>query len=273
MKRKTSMNRFLLSLAALLIPPFTFANPDTLFVNHGATTYLLFSEDVKLVDIGKAGEYLSRIEGKCVFVKAAKQGATPTSILVQYGEEFFVALLAYEPLVKTFLYDCRRKTVKEVLPKGSSEAQILDIEGVRPHFNAFQNLPQGVKSKTVQRHHLRLSLTHLQNDKKATFLSFTLENNSSIDYQIELVTFERQEKKGRRFSQNNINNAFIKPLFASDTELIEAGKKGQLFYALPLYALGARSYIKLSLREKNGSRMLTLKLPARYINKATIYQP
>jgi hypothetical protein len=214
MKRKTCMNRFLLSLAALLIPLFTFANPDTLFVTHEATTYLLFSEEVKLVDIGKSGEYLSRIEGKCVFVKAAQRGATPTSILVQHGEEYFVAHLAYKPFIKTFLYDRRRKRVKEDLPKGSSEAQILDMEGMRPHFIAFQNSPQGVKNKTVQRHHLRLSLTHLKNDKRATFLRFTLENNSSIDYQIELVTFERKEKKGRRFSQNNINSEFIEPLLS-----------------------------------------------------------
>jgi hypothetical protein len=43
-------------MLAALSPSFLlFANPDTLFVTHSATTYLLFAEEVTLVDIGQKG--------------------------------------------------------------------------------------------------------------------------------------------------------------------------------------------------------------------------
>lgn len=193
MKRKTFLSRLVLLLVALFPPLFTFALSDTLFITHGATTYLLFAEEVVLVDIGKSNEYLSRIEGKCVFVKAAKEHTSPTSILVQHGDEYFVAVLAYKSFSNRFLYDYRKKALTEkILQKDSNKDKNVDLEKVRQHFKNFQKSPQGVKNKSVSRGHLQLALNHLANDKEATFLSFTLQNRSSIDYVIEVVTFERK---------------------------------------------------------------------------------
>jgi hypothetical protein len=274
MKRRTMTSRLLFMLAALS-PSFPlFAHPDTLFVTHSATTYLLFASEVTLVDIGQKGEYVSSIEGKCVFVKAAKDGAAPTSILVQHGNEYFVALLAYKKLSSHFLYDYRKKASPEIaLQKESKHDETVDIEKVRQHFISFQNLPQGIRRKRTGKDHLQLSLTHLANDKGATYLNFTLRNGSTIDYQIDMVSFERSEKRGKRFSSNNVNLEFVEPILCSSTQAIEAKCKEALQFAIPLYALRARSHMIVTLREKNGSRMLSLKIPARYINRAGVFQP
>jgi hypothetical protein len=280
MKRKTSPGRLILILAAFLPSIFTFAQGDTIFITHSATTYLLFAEEVTVVDIGKSNEYLSRIEGKCVFVKAAKEHPTPTSLLVQHGEDYFVALLAYKSQSNRFLYDFRKKVLPEkALQKDSnkepdhSKDKNIDLEKVKRHFKNFEKSLQGVKQKTLRRDDVGLSLTHVANDKEATYLSFTFQNRSSIDYVLDVVTFERKEKKGKRFSQNNVSREFIEPVVSSFTKVIEAQGKANLQYAIPLYALGKRSHLEISFREKSGSRLLTLKLPARYINNASIYQP
>jgi hypothetical protein len=207
-------------------------------------------------------------------VKAAKVGAASTSILVQHGDEYFVALLAYKPLSRKFLYDYRKKASPEIaLQKESKDDETVDIEKVRQHFTAFQKLPQGVKTKRVGKHHLKLSLSHLVNDKEATYIGFTLRNGSSIDYKIDLITFERVEKRGKRFSSNNVNKEYIEPILSSSIQVIGAKNKERLQFAIPLYAMGAKSYLIVTLREKNGSRLLSLKIPARYINQASIFQP
>lgn len=279
MQRKTFTGSLMLLLAALFLPVITFAIPDTVYISHSTTTYLLFAEEVQLVDIGKDNEYLSRIEGKCVFVKAAKQHTASTSILVQHGEEYFVAHLVYTPLSNKFLYDYRKNTSAETnLQKGSSKEQDtnkdknVDHEKVRRHFSSFQKSPQGAKTKTIRRGHLRVSLTHLANDKEATFLRFTFQNRSSIDYMLDVITFERKEKRGKRFSENNVNREFMEPILSSAIEGIEAQGKASLPYAIPLYALGKRSHLEVSFREKQGSRLISLKIPTRFINNASIFK-
>jgi hypothetical protein len=270
MKRKPFVSCLLLLLAALFLPLFTFAIPDTVFVTHSATTYLLFTEEVTLVDIGKPSEYLSKIEGKCVFVKATREHTAPTSIFVRHENEYFVAVLAYRPQSNRFLYDYRKKASPE--QKDSTGGKQVDMQPVRKHFTAFQTAPQGIRKKHASRDKLKLSLMHLVNDKQATYLGFTLQNGSSIDYEIDLITFERKEKRGKRFSQNNISKAFIEPFVSSGIKVVEAKQTRHLFFAIPLYALGKRSHLEVSFREKNGSRLLTLKLPSHYINQALIYQ-
>jgi hypothetical protein len=273
MRRKTILSRLTLLVAALFSYSVSFAYPDTLFISRDATTYLLFAEQVSLVDIGSRGEYLSRIEGKCVFVKAVKEEAAPTSILVVHGEEYFVAVLAYKPFNSKFLYDYSNKLdTGKISPKNTGSATI-DMDKVKKHFDIFHKLPQAASRKTARKNHLQLSLIRLQNDKQATYLSFTLHNGSSINYEIDLITFERKQKRGKRFSQNNVNSEFIAPLLSSPIKVIAAKGKQPLHFALPLYALSAGSFVKLSLREKNGSRLLSLKLPTRYINQAPIFNP
>jgi hypothetical protein len=276
MKAFIYASRFVLVLTVHFISISAFSKTDTVFISHQTTTYLLFAQAVEVVDVGMTHQYYVKIEGKAVFIKAKKAQTSSTSIFIKHGEEYFTAFLAFQASPKQILYDYRRNDTLTVSIQNNLTTTItkLDTLAIQKRLTTWSASPKGVKKKKVKKGELSLSLCHIQNDKEATYLNFTLANTSTIDYQIDLVSFERKERRGKRFSKNNINSLLIKPIKAApEMGSIEAKKTSNLFYAIPLYAIGPRGRLTITFREKSGSRIISISLPAGFITNAALYEP
>ena len=244
---------------------------DTIYVSNTENTYLLFPEKVELVDIGRLGAFAARIEGECVFLKALTSQAVQTSFLVRYGKQYLIGKLVYTESPKKILYDFRGNTS----PPATSEEKKRD----EANSAAIEERLEAIKTQKGRRiisaksqHGLKVGITHLQNDRKATYLGISLKNYSSIDYKIDFVGFTLVEKRGRRFSRNNRIRKELFPYASSSQTVIKAGEEGILFYALPLYALNSRGKLQIKIREKNGARVLRISIPSRKINHAQILE-
>lgn len=89
-----------------------------------------------------------------------------------------------------------------------------------------------------------------------------------MDFTMAYISFEILERKGRYFSSRNQHIKQQIPVASLAPERLVAGKKTTLLYALPLYALRARSKLLITLREASGERVLRLRIPARLLMKA-----
>jgi hypothetical protein len=275
MKRKLLMSRLLLLLTVQLLSLGSFAQTDTLLVSHQATSYLLFNEDVALVDVGMDSQYYVKIEGNAVFLKAHRANSTPTSLFVKHGDTYFTAFLSYRPSPGKMLYDYRSKDTGTVRGNTNLAASTskTDKKEVEKRLTSWRPSPSGSKHKKVGKSGLSLSLDNIENDKQATYIGFTLSNTSSVDFVIDLVTFEQKEKRGKRFSQNNISSILIEPLDTNvEFATVEAKTAKKFSYAIPLFAMRERGKLIVTFREKSGSRIISILIPARYINNASLYQ-
>lgn len=239
--------------------------PDTIFVSHTETTYLLFPEDVLLVDIGRTGEYFARIEGRSVFLKARDRQAGPTNMLVRFGQAYFTVRLVYSDLPEQHLYRLGEEATRpEMAAEEQGSSRILD------RLHRLKEESAGGLVRQRRKHALHLRITHLQHDEQAIYLGLQLSNGSSVDYKTDFAGFRFEEKRGRRFSRNNTYNKEVRPFAAIAPEVIPGQGEAAMFYALPLYAMTSRGRLRILLQEKDGARVLKLSVPARLINQSPL---
>ena len=77
-------------------------------VSDSSTTYLVFPEGVSLVDVGMLNNYLVKIENNAVFVRARRQGAPPTPIMVRHGSRYWLGQIVYVKSPVMMLYDFQK---------------------------------------------------------------------------------------------------------------------------------------------------------------------
>lgn len=77
-------------------------------VSDSSTTYLVFPEGVSLVDVGMLNNYLVKIENNAVFVRARRQGAPPTPIMVRHGSRYWLGQIVYVKNPVMMLYDFQK---------------------------------------------------------------------------------------------------------------------------------------------------------------------
>jgi hypothetical protein len=248
------------------------AQIDTLHVSDGETTYLVFSEAVDLVDIGRPGEYFARIEGQSVFLKAKSNLSRRTNILVRHGQNYYTAVLDYTVSPRQHLYDFRAMMgFKEQHVEGNSKGEEVNYPRLRKHLKMISGGKENIRGLRSSRNGIKIKVTYLKNDRDATYLGIAMANNSSIAYQLDFVGFSLEEKRGRKFSRNNLYEQDILPLQATVPKVIPAGGGGRLYYALPLYAMTSRGKLNIIFRESSGSRTIELSIPAREINNADTF--
>ena len=243
---------------------------DTIYVSNTENTYLLFPEEVNLVDIGRTGAFAARIEGECVFLKALTSQSVQTSFLVRYGKQYMIAKLVNSNSPKKILYDFRGNTSPPVDSGVEKKEEKVEHKAAAEGLETIKEQKGRKITPVKSQHGLKVGITHLQNDREATYLGIFLRNNSSIDYKIDFVGFALVEKRGRRFSRNNRVQKELIPFASNGPTVIQAGEEEVLFYALPLYAMSSRGKLQIQIREKRGARILRLSIPSRKINNAQI---
>nr|WKN38704.1 hypothetical protein K4G66_08310 [Tunicatimonas sp. TK19036] len=234
---------------------------DTVLVSHQGKSYLLFDDPVSLVDVGNPAWYEAHIEGSTVMVVARNDSLPPTPIYVQVGEKPFTGMLAYHPSPAPF-YDFRQGTSWEESKVTSQAAERLKSMQARKDLNFAQKKEGGVTFRLV-------GILH---DLSATYLKFKISNQSSVIYQTDFIGFERKQRYRKGFFAKEKEATFpVQPLASQAMKPILPYSEGYLYYALPLWALDAKEQIRATLREKTGSRSLTLKIHARFIRRADLF--
>jgi len=131
-----------------------------------------------------------------------------------------------------------------------------------------QNLDQERNSGIV------VKLTHLLHDSTSTYVQLTVVNKTAMPYLLDQVSFWYQNQaKKRRGVYLDGETYPVEPTVETVPDRIEADQKACLRFVLPQFAPQSRSQFVINIREKSGTRNVTLSLPMKTVLYARPKQP
>ncbi len=266
-----------LALCVLLSEPSLTQNKtrespyDTVFVSGGMTTYMIFPENVAVMDLGSKG-YVGKIEsGNMLYLKPLSASVAPSSLLVRTtGDRIYLHYIACKRQPDKIFWDYRADTLVETMPAGINAAQTV----TRPrmvYLKQLEFLKKQKKRKLARYAYsgIKMTVSNLAVDREAVYVLVDVENNTSVPYKLDYVSFtykERRSKKSRRriVPQENV----VEPLAQQAATAIAPQGKECLAYALPLYAGTNKGFLEVVVREADGNRLLSGIIPARKIARS-----
>lgn len=121
---------------------------------------------------------------------------------------------------------------------------------------------------------ISVKLTHLVHDSTNTYLQLTLTNKTAMPFLLDQVSFWYQHQAKKRKGAYLDGETYpMEPLYKTVQERVEAGKQVRLRFVLPQFAPQNRSQFVINVREKSGTRNVTMHLPMREVLYARRRQP
>ncbi|GAB2798420.1 hypothetical protein GCM10027275_50020 [Rhabdobacter roseus] len=119
-----------------------------------------------------------------------------------------------------------------------------------------------------------VKLTHLLHDSTNTYVQLTIQNQTAMPYLLDQVSFWYQNQARKRKGIYLDGETYpMEPIVETVPDRVEADQKIQLRFALPQFAPQNRSEFVVNIREKSGTRNVTLSLPMKTVLYARPTQP
>lgn len=269
---KIIMKKLLLPLFLISFSTFSQKKIDTIYVNSSSTTYLIFDDAITLFNLGNT-DYQAQpattnqvgIAAQVLFLKAKSTSAKPTTLFLTYGNKIYEAYLTYqEPISKAF-YDYRGVEKRAETLKMQDESSLIDARFKKLASLSPNVLFKGYKSGII------LKCESLYNDENGTYLKFLVNNESSITYEIDNVSFSYISKMKKK-AINRLQSLGIEEVNAlksiEPTKIVATQKSNTFMYYIPLYATTENGSLQVIFREKNGLRNVSIDIPFKKILKA-----
>lgn len=266
----------LIAFALLLVSHCTWAQVqcDTVYVSDKQTSYVVLPFEVDLIDI-PSSEYVSSIDGKTVLIKAKKNGAEASTFLIKCGDNYYSGKVIYKETLSKYFYDFRNYTIATTtttevktevkIEKTPAELDTLKIIH-RERMSSVKSLPNKIKTLGGMQDNVYLGCMLIMHDETATYIKLKLSNYSNVNYIIENTTFEITESGG------TILRNEVKAVHEDVPRAVASKDDQYLVYCLPLIGIPDNAEVKVTLRERNGLRTITLLIPAKIISSAPIFK-
>ena len=280
--RVITVSSYLIITLSLLSPPGTAMAgcqasglADTLYVSHNANSYLVFDHDIQLADIGGVvdsthtqADYVAQLEGNVLIFRAVHRHAQPTSLLVKTGDRILVAPVSYRAQPTHLLYDFRQAAATEAIG-GHPPSRQQYRQQQRSRLKGMAGASSTIKKAKKDR--MTWTLTGVKADHATIYLGLKAKNASSIRYHPEHIAFEHQlHYRGRFLGKKKMISRPVTPILITPLYPVPAYGSAEFRVALPLYAIGHSGALIIRLREKDGVRSLTLKVPGKRIATAEL---
>ncbi|KAB7725840.1 DUF4138 domain-containing protein [Rudanella paleaurantiibacter] len=256
-------------------PRLTTARKTPIFVRTDNATYLgylavsgktppAFVEVSKLLNpVGKPADRLPNTETAVAAGRGVLSAPVASTTTAAYAGPLLASL---NPLAGVrSIEEERPTTTKDVVRAAKSLLQIrMDslLSGPATHHATERNSGISVR------------LTHLVHDTTNTYLQLTVGNKTAMPFLLDQVSFWYQHQAKKRKGAYLDGETYpMEPLAETAPERIEAGQTVSLRFALPQFAPQSRSSFVINLREKTGTRNVTMTLPMREVLYARPRKP
>jgi len=113
---------------------------------------------------------------------------------------------------------------------------------------------------------ISVKLTHLLHDSTNTYIQLTLANKTAMPFLLDQVSFWYQHQAKKRKGAYLDGETYpMDPVAETIPERVEGGGQTRLRFALPQFAPQSQSRFVINVREKTGTRNVTLSLPMREV--------
>jgi hypothetical protein len=242
---------------------------DTVYVSNQTTTYMIFPENVATMDLGSKS-YVGKIEsGNMLYLKPLHANAAPSSLLVRTtGEQIYLHYIAYQKQPGRIFWDYRPDSLRNTSLL-QNKAPIA--EKAKQYTRQLEQLQKQPKRKIARQaaSGIEATVNYIAVDHEAIYLLFDLKNRTAIPYEFEYVSFTYKERRSRK-SQRRIDpeEKVVEPLAKIAVPAVPPQGRAFLSYVLPLHAGTRKGLLEVVLREANGDRVLSVRIPARKIASA-----
>ncbi|MEK6480923.1 DUF4138 domain-containing protein [Catalinimonas sp. 4WD22] len=267
----------------------SFANAsDTIYVNNQQNTYLVFDENVSLLDLGGQREFADHLpeenvvlvkdfgakaEKNTVYIKARSPEAAETTIFISAGSKVFAGIVSFKSRHEKILYDFRDKTLNKAASYNRENyVPEVDISQIEERLYSLDDKKRKVFDIGVADNKVSWSLMNLKVDNSAIYLKLRLENNSALVYRMESLSVENAEfYRKRLLSRKKVNKVTVVPLIEGNIADVKPYGWHDYYIAIPVYAVGEQGAVMVTIRETSGIRSLQLEIPPRLMNTADLF--
>jgi conjugative transposon TraN protein len=232
------------------------AQTTSLGIATDKTVSLVFPFPIRHVDIGTKDVLVKQVEeaDNILLVKAANKDFSETNLSVVTGDGN--------------IYSFRVNYNNQTFPWVYHLAEIQKAS-VSTYSNGILDNPKtmsGIRDKSWD---IQADIIGIYIKENVLYYQLCLENQSSIDYDIDFVRFYiRDKKKGKRTATQENE---LKPLYvAGNTKQIMANNHSVIVVALDKFTIPDAKYLTVQINERNGGRHLFLKVDNRKIIRAKI---
>lgn len=263
----------------LLLTKVGFSQPhlDTVFCDTKNTSYIVFEEEVSLIDIGNPEDYVAQVKENIVFVKPLRENVSPTTFLIKTDKKIYYGTLVFNAKKKKYFYDMKGESKNPNtptqnlnttnIPEGTN-AKSTDLP-LKQKLADFGTIKNEINTLGFISSNMDGAVTVIRNDDKNTYLKFVVKNKTSIPFKLDFISFQYYQdmKKGTlRKSKKAPLDVF--PLAEPTIKEIGPGTTEALLYVIPTYALANNGYLMVLVRESSGDRVLKIKISGSTIQKS-----
>ena len=230
------------------------AQPSSLCIATDKTTSLVFPFSIVHVDRGTKDILVQPVQeaGNILLIKAGLQNFAETNLSVFTSDgSVYTFKVCYDamPALWTYYLPVNKKATMAMYANG-----ILDNRRTMWGIRANQwNIDAAVTGAYIKEH--------------VIYWQLRIINNSSVDYDIEVLRFFIKDKK--KSKRTAVQENELKPLhIAGKTEQVKAFSKNVIVIALSKFTIPDKKFLGIQLMEKNGGRHLMMKLNNKDILRA-----
>lgn len=254
---------------------------DTVYASTSATISVLFPSSISLVDVGNE-DYAFEYDNNLLLLKAKKPQAGFTSLLVRYGDAFFMGVVGYQTALDQFYYDYRQTEYEHLLALGEEQvglpivpvpeiASIPQEEKAAPptflletQLAQFKQLPlEKLRVKSCKKGGVFGKLEVVRNSDSCTFLRLRLYNTSTMPFEVEFSGLQyRERSRGKGLDDMVLP---MKPLAAEIPEIVHPQDQATCLFAIPHFATSKRAKLEINIQERTGTRAIQFAIPSPYV--------
>lgn len=242
-------------------------NNSAINISMTKTSTLIFPHVIKYVDRGTGSILVQKVANaeNILLVKAGVTHFKETNLSVITGDgNLYSFIVRYDSIPVTFTYYVSKS--ESIQPVVFNHEQINSV-AIASYANGILDNDRKLHGIKDKKWGLNLSINGIYIKDKIIFYQLAIKNNSSIDYDIDLVNLYIRDKiKGKRTPAQEQEQ---QPLYVTgNMKTVKAGDKNVIVVALPKFTIPDAKYLAIQIMEKNGGRNLKLKIGNKKILKA-----
>lgn len=245
-------------------------------VGYNTTTTILFPAAIESADYGSP-DLLAKPMGKdlrVLKIKAAKENFHPTNITVITKDKIIYSIpVHFQASPLTLLYDY---TIPGEYPFVTSMLNNNE-ELTQTEITSFSQFLASLATHPIRRRggsipSTTLHLTSIFLNKNLLFFTFSITNKSNIPYDLNIIRFTIQDKKSPRRAarmEKEIKSVYH---FSTNGNTVRSSDQTILVFAFDKFTIADKKHLKVECFEKNGDRILALKISGETILNAPVME-
>ncbi len=239
---------------------------DTLLISDVKTTHLLFSDDIKYLDIGSPYfvadtlQQIIRLKHIGEELEDTRSQISNLTVITKNGAYYSIAL-GYNRFAYPETFKVKKSSqIISIFKQEEAIAQKKEDEFVSL-CDQMEKTGVNVRIKNKKEGDLRIEITGIFYIQEKIAIRIALRNESTIDFDIDHILF--RTKLYKRFSKDYLyQERVISPLYTctDDFEIIGEGR-GSITLLFDKFMLNEKEKLAIDIFEENGGRSATIDIP------------